>query len=180
MDQALKQRLVGAVVLVALAVILLPALFNGGRPNELETLKEIPDMPEIKPIEVKKPVKVADLKKDSKPISQMYDLDPEENTVIDEKPDPSEKLNAKLKESGAPQAWVVQVGSFSDKAKAVKLKESLQKDGYKAFVRSVKKDGKTINRVMIGPKLDKQQALKIKQAVDKKHKLKTLVISFDP
>lgn len=191
MDPALKQRLVGAVVLIALAVIFLPALFNGGRPSEQRSVQVIPPMPNIQPIEIRKAQRPSGIPADDKLASKMYEFDEEKALVdkiavektSDEKSTsskPESALDLGLKTNGAPKAWVIQVGSFSDKSKADKLKKDLQSDGYKAFTRSVNKKGKTINRVMIGPKLDKKQALRIQQAVNKQYALKTLLMSFEP
>ena len=49
MDQALKQRLVGATVLIILAVILLPMLLSGQPELQNESRRiELPDKPVIK------------------------------------------------------------------------------------------------------------------------------------
>jgi DedD protein len=57
MNQALKQRLVGALVLVALAVIFLPSLFNGGRPKPIDMMQGIAPMPAAEPpLVVEEPV----------------------------------------------------------------------------------------------------------------------------
>ena len=48
MDQALKQRLVGATILIALAVIFLPLLLDGeGADGQRTQPIEIPDRPEV-------------------------------------------------------------------------------------------------------------------------------------
>jgi DedD protein len=57
MNQALKQRLVGALVLAALAVIFLPSLFNGGRPKPIDMMQGIEPMPAAAPpLVVEEPV----------------------------------------------------------------------------------------------------------------------------
>ncbi len=178
MDQALKQRLVGAVVLVALAVIFLPALFNGGRPDAVDTLKEIPPMPALEPIEVKQAQR-PELPADSRPVQEMYTLEPTPEEVEESVEEATKAEPPGLTESGTPKAWVVQVGSFSDRDKADKFAADLQQQGYKSFTRTVQSNGKSITRVMIGPKLDKQSALVVKQKVDKQYQLKSLVIKFE-
>ena len=48
MDDRLKQRLVGAVVIISLGVIFLPAILDGGRYTEFEKIRiEIPQRPDV-------------------------------------------------------------------------------------------------------------------------------------
>ena len=48
MDDQLKQRLVGAVVIISLGVIFLPAILDGGRYTEFEKIRiEIPQRPDV-------------------------------------------------------------------------------------------------------------------------------------
>jgi DedD protein len=85
-----------------------------------------------------------------------------------------------LNAQGLPDAWVVQVGSFSTKEAANKLRDDLQQDGYKAYVRVVPIGGANISRVYIGPKLDKTQAFSIKMQIDKRLKVNSIVTHFQP
>jgi DedD protein len=85
-----------------------------------------------------------------------------------------------LNAQGLPDAWVVQVASLSTQAAAMKLRDQLQVDGYKAYVRSVAQNGASIHRVFIGPKLDKAQALSLKSELDKRLKVNSMVLPFKP
>jgi len=89
---------------------------------------------------------------------------------------PAMPLNAQ----GLPDAWVVQVGSFSSKEAANKLRDDLQEDGQKAYVRTTTTGGNSISRVYIGPKLDRAQAQAIKEQMDKRLKVKSMVMRFQP
>ena len=83
-----------------------------------------------------------------------------------------------LNTQGLPDAWVIQVASLSTLEAATKLRDQLQADGYKAYVRSVA--DKKIHRVYIGPKLNKAQALALKTELDKRLKVSSLVLPFKP
>jgi DedD protein len=85
-----------------------------------------------------------------------------------------------LNHQGLPDAWVVQVGSFTSKETANKLRDDLQADGQKAYVRTTTTNGNTISRVYIGPKLDRNQAFAVKEEMDKRLKIKSMVMRFQP
>ncbi len=55
-SERLKQRLVGIAVLVALAVIFIPVLFNLQPSRPLDTTSQIPAAPDIKPAAIDKPM----------------------------------------------------------------------------------------------------------------------------
>lgn len=85
---------------------------------------------------------------------------------------PASKLDA----HGLPEGWVVQVAALSDAKKADSLVAQLKLDGYPAFTR--KQDGTT--RVLVGPKADKAQAVRLKQQLDREMKIQTMVKQFKP
>lgn len=89
---------------------------------------------------------------------------------------PSLPLNAQ----GLPEGWVIQVASLSAQAAATKLRDQLQAEGYRAYVRAVPMASGTIHRVFIGPKQDKTEAIAIKAQLDKRHKVNSLVLPFKP
>ena len=47
MDVKLKQRLLGAVILTSLAIIVLPALFNGSEEERIRLKSSVPEPPQI-------------------------------------------------------------------------------------------------------------------------------------
>jgi DedD protein len=180
MNQALKQRLVGAAVLIALGIIFLPALFNGGRPHQTDFTRDIPPKPDLAPITLGEPKPVPALASEPKTAApQLYSLAPKtadgEQAVL-EKP----AAHPTLDKQGLPNAWVLQVGVFSETTKANNLKKSLQAKGYKSFTRSSSQDHKTLVRVMIGPELDQGKLASLKAAVDKDFQVKSIVVKFEP
>ena len=87
---------------------------------------------------------------------------------------------ASLTEDGLPKAWVVQVASFVDEGKANELRGALVSRDYKAFSKKVKIDGRDHFRVYIGPKIDKRNALKVKDAVDTEFNTESIVLNYVP
>jgi len=90
MNQALRQRLVGALVLVALGVIFLPALFRGGRPPPADVMKDVATMPVVPPVTVEEPTHPASLPAETpgkNDASQLYTLDDEQKKVTEIPPE---------------------------------------------------------------------------------------------
>lgn len=59
MDDGLKQRLLGALILLALAVIFIPVLFDRERMEPIDTTSQVPPRPAVKMLEVPEPRKPA-------------------------------------------------------------------------------------------------------------------------
>jgi DedD protein len=60
------------------------------------------------------------------------------------------------------------------------LRDELQAEGQKAYVRTVPNGNGSISRVYIGPKLDKAQAQALKLQMDKRLKVNAMVMRFQP
>lgn len=94
MEQAVKQRLVGAAVLTALAVITLPLVFDTRRPDPIRVTETIPERPVIAPVEVPAPQPVPLLDsngadgKQPVPVADMYQLDSDKAVEADKSPEP--------------------------------------------------------------------------------------------
>ena len=152
MEKKLQQRLVGAVVLVALGVILVPALLDGsGYKSRHDRNIEIPVKPLLPPL---KEIKV------NKP-------------VVTETPVAIKKKMVEQKKKAVPakpiKAWAIQVGTFSQKSNALALRDSLRKDGYLAYLENSKTNGQKSYRVRVGPEIEKDELekLKLKLLVEK-------------
>lgn len=74
-------------------------------------------------------------------------------------------------------AWVVQMGSFRDKANARHLADKLRSAGYKAFMHEAK-SGAT--RVFIGPEFKQTSALKLSSDVEHDTKMRGIVVLYKP
>lgn len=57
--------------------------------------------------------------------------------------------------------WAVQVGAFSATASARKLVQELEAAGYRAYVSPVKRSGKELHRVRVGPEPDRAAAVRL-------------------
>ena len=175
MNVALKQRIIGAFVLVALVAIFLPMLLNFTGKREVDRTTQIPPKPEIEAIEQTEPVRPQGITpaKTGNDIYQ-FGVDEKEQGVD------LEAEQSGLNAEGIPKAWLVQVGGFRERDKAEKLMDSLRGDGYKAFIRSGPSSNGMLHRVFVGPKIEKQRAIDAKAAIDKKYQLESILVRFEP
>ena len=189
LDKGLKQRIVGALVLLALAVIFLPMLLS--RQDEQHVVRvEAPPMPAPVPMPVIEPEPVAvpePLPEDPILVAsrqvQVPDL-AEAQTAIAVAPKPvvaplpvavSTPL-PRLDSSSLPVSWSVQLASLSNRANAQKLQDSLRAQGYNAYLRQV--DG--MNRVFVGPLIERAEAERLRDQINRKQKLSGIVVRFQP
>ncbi len=205
MNIQLKQRLMGAVVLVALAVIFIPMLLSGkgnfGSGIDGSNIPSEPDFrfPPVPAAPEAPPVAAA-------PVVPLGDDDEVESPAVSGKPAPEEKVAdqsptkppvkvvekvpvkptpppvakaapAKTKPAEPKQlnGWVVQVGSFSARNNARALRDKLRKQGYASFVEPIKGASGRVYRVRVGPELSEAAADKLRQRLVKKAGLKGLV-----
>ncbi len=176
MEPALKQRLVGAVVLVALAVIFVPMVLEG--PAEQEGISEsnIPPPPEVAPMpEVPAPGRERDAAEADGPPPQQESEGPAASGAEGDASAPPPAA------SGAPSdaaltGWVVQVGSFSTRQNAVRLRDRLRDQGFATFVEEASTDQGEVYRVKAGPELSRERAEALRKAIEKEVDLKGLVM----
>ncbi len=195
MKDALKQRLVGAVVLAAIGVIFLPGFFKEQQGHQVDTRSQIPAEPSSPQVTFETPQQDSEISPAPEPETMFLPPEPEPEpapkaeveearlptTSADSTPvDAEEVPELPLGSDGIPEAWVVQVASLSNKEAASKLRDELQADGHKAYVRTVATANGSLTRVFIGPKLDKAEALKVKADIDKRLKVNALVLRFKP
>lgn len=181
----LKQRLIGAIVLVALAVIFIPMLLSGGREMEMPVFgSNVPErsaeITSIQHIDIEEKQKTEPHPVNPKRIPIAHGL-PEPEIVKEEKSIVEKIVGlAEVKEEKKPvikeTVWAVQVGSFSNRKNALALKDKLRKKKMHAFVERVIKNNKAIYRVRVGPEATREKAEALKQKLKKELKLSGLVV----
>ncbi len=171
MDEGLKKRLVGATVLASLVVIFVPMLIDDPAEPD-DGFQAIPPAPPKKdfassmlsqevvrpePLPIKRldvepePVKV-DLANNVPPTAEP---EPEPVAVPKQPPIPEPEPEPK---SGLT-AWVVKVGSFSNRQNAAALVEKLRKAGFQTpDAERIELRGKVLYRVKVGPMVRKEKA----------------------
>ncbi|WP_422909800.1 SPOR domain-containing protein [Pseudomonas sp. MAC6] len=192
LDKGLKQRMVGALVLLALAVIFLPMLLS--REDESRRVQvdapempAVPEMPniEVQPVAVPEPQLLPD-----EPVAPdaPQSLEPVEAPSLEQPAAAVVQAPAaapvaappaaqtKLDANSLPISWSVQLASLSSSEGAQKLQKTLRSQGYNAYIRSV--DG--MNRVFVGPLIERAEADRLRDQLNRQHKLNGFVVRFQP
>ncbi len=194
MNLALKQRLVGATVLVALGVIFVPMLLErGADDSRLSIVMEIPPQPkppaknpldnppDVKPIQALKPVEksINEAKKASKQkakVNKKPVADSNNRTTgSDSTPKPAKQTSA----STGSGKWLVQVGSFGQQANAEVLRDKLKSSGFAAYMETAQANTGSIYRVRIGPFDDRSKAEKLVVKLSKQGAYQAIVLTND-
>ncbi|MCP4492837.1 MAG: hypothetical protein GY820_36845 [Gammaproteobacteria bacterium] len=194
MDQNIKQRLVGIAVIFALAVIFLPMILDGGGARDKTLEVEIPDQPVvIAPAEFDK--KIIELHAQAE---ELPDLEPsfvDETSTEDEKLIKREDVEpavaivvppAKAEPEVTPkipvggQSWVLQVGSFHDRSKALSQRDKLRGSKIAAvFIEKFNNDNQTSYRVRLGPFIDRDQSIVAQNKVRAKYSIDGLIMKYE-
>ncbi|WNW14125.1 SPOR domain-containing protein [Pseudomonas sp. DTU_2021_1001937_2_SI_NGA_ILE_001] len=232
LDKAYKQRMVGALVLIAIAVIFLPMLFT--RQDETRSVRvdapAAPDAPAMQPVQIE-PVAVPE----QQPLAQTESTPPTQpigpaptqavpaapaqpatsNAAATTapatkpaaaatpapaakpaaKPAPTPPANAAgnqaptqsstqakaatpagVDANGLSVSWSVQLASMSNRANADNLQKTLRAQGYNAYIRT----SEGVNRVFVGPLIERAEADRLRDQLDKQQKLKGIVVRFQP
>ena len=197
MNQGAKQRIVGTVVLLSLALIFLPIIFDGQGSYEAPVTSRIPDTPIIsilpEPVQ-SRPVIVNDTQPIEPAIAATVNLveevvsEIEEAAVIEEAAAEVEITESQaifsrevpvLSDAGLPQGWSVRLGSFSDAENASNLLVRLQEAGYKAYTRDISSDQGSLTGVFVGPWLDRGQVNEYQRKLQEEFSLAGLVVRYE-
>jgi DedD protein len=177
---ALKNRLVGTIIVVALAVIFLPDFLDGKKQTNREPFVSVPANPPKKPIVEPEPFPSERVAKAAVPAVEI-----EDETAIDDEPmvtsrdedsgasvtqAPKEKVfeeqdnlasQTVIDNKGAAAdddaGWVIQLGSFRHEKNVKALLAKLERAGYRAFSRKIQTSSGPLNKVFVGPDLDKNK-----------------------
>lgn len=259
MNQVMRQRLLGILVLLALASILLPLLLDFRPGREVDTRPQLPPAPEIRPTPLPQldqpiaqttagdpaatateapqvtgnsaaealeaapaaqpveppPVAVAPPPKPAAPgpeapppprevpaQPQKAPPQPQKAPPKPQKAPPANKAapfelpdadprsvqsrtSAVPKEpgldaKGMPRAWVLQLGVFAQEKNALDLRNRLLAGGHRAFVQAAKPGQPRAYRVFVGPKTTRAQLFAEQREMERKFKIKPMVVPFAP
>ena len=178
-----KRRVVGTIVLLALALIILPQLFDGEGSYQPQVQSRIPERPIItllpEPQQVR-PAMVGDSQSPSvtaeaqdESTEPSLSSAPTGRAVSDNAREPDEVSSEARSEAsaateaaqrptlnaaGLPEGWVVQLGTFGDIDNASKLLADLLAKGYKAYERRSVRDAREMSTILVGPVIDRAEA----------------------
>ncbi len=199
MDQNIKNRLVGIVVIFALAVIFLPMILDGSGVKKEKLEVVIPPQPvvsanpefEAKVIELNQQVdEIAKLE------PRFADEDSTENRITREttaKVAAPSGSTAKTDSSSVQtetdlepiartggDSWVLQVGSFQDRGKALAQRDKLRKSNIAAvFIEQFTSDKKSSYRVRLGPFISRDQTRVAQNKIKAKHDIDGIIMKYE-
>ncbi|WP_341305025.1 SPOR domain-containing protein [Pseudomonas sp. TMP25] len=191
LDKGLKQRMVGALVLLALAVIFLPMLLS--REDESQQVQvdapPMPTTPDVADVELQEVVVPEPQLLPDEPIGAeaAQSLESAESPAIaaagstppvkvEPVATPPKATPSKLDANSLPISWSVQLASLSSGEGAQKLQKTLRSQGYNAYIRTF--DG--MNRVFVGPLIERAEADRLRDQLNRQHKLNGFVVRFQP
>ena len=186
MDRALKERIIGAIVLVAVVVLVVP-VFLDGPPDSAETVSErvplpgqsdqkaqtvvlnrdreepVPaaatEPPEREPQRAAESPAPRDVEPDTPPARSRDLADaPSARTEGTTAAEASPATETPAAATSSTGMWAVQLGSFSQQENAENLASGLRKQGFAAFLSQLNTADGQLHRVRIGPQGDRAAA----------------------
>ena len=189
-----KQRLVGFIVLGALAIIFWPIVFVSPEPDQELMLPvfEMPERPAVVMSERREPILE---RVDRSRLPAIERAEPLEDSIIDAiATDPQGELvaadnepngqmasrqRAEFDEQGLPVSWELQVATLSAQQRAEAIAELLREKGHKAYVSPVTIRSQQLYRVRIGPSLQRQRLIDIQADIDAYFGVESKIMKFE-
>lgn len=178
-----KQRIVGALVLIAIGAIVLPFLLDTHRDGQWWGKDNIPPKPDdgfvtrVLPLDawaqqtqnsLVQAKAVPEQAPTPPPVAEAADA-----AAVAPPPVAATPVSASV---SAATGWLVQLASFSSAANAEELRQRLQAKGYRVTIEVLKQDGQPIYRVRVGPEEGRAAADTLRERVERDFKLKGLVL----
>jgi DedD protein len=180
MDRALKERIIGAAVLVVFVVLVVP-VFLDGPPDEPEIVSERVPLPgqseqgesrtvvlardreEPVPTATERPEpdpprREETLQSESPPATPGASSSEPAQASVAPTPGSQEAARASSGTTSATGMWAVQLGSFGNSQNAERLAADLRKQGYAAFLSQLVTSTGPLHRVRVGPQKDRASA----------------------
>lgn len=187
MDESLKIRIVGAVVLLAVLAIAWPLLFDDAEEIRLAAESGIPQPPAVTEWQPAEHAPVDESRigwpdKAEAVATTKTETETEAETEAAPASTDSGDTTTRAQPEASPQtlrqSWAVKVASLSDIENGKALVAKLIADDYRAYGRTSDTDSGPVMRVYIGPKFDKRRAASIKLEVDRKYAVKSMVVPY--
>ena len=201
MNDILKQRLVGALILLALGVVFWPIIFVEPEERYTQEQDRIPPAPVIDSTPIDPPTadglraseqwQVEDMGAEQT-IDEDFTValeEPQEETAAVEaaSPEPETRgtratapVQPTLDAKGLPIAWILQVASVSSAGKANDLRDGLLAMQEKAYVKKLERGQKDLYRVYIGPNVERAQLERIQAGIDKRFGVRSIIVRYVP
>lgn len=207
MNDMLKQRLVGALILLALGVVFWPIIFVEPGDRRADERVVIPPRPavDISPVE---PPDMAGLRTAPETRAERereadHQSARETAAVVEEvaaeaasgpaaepvaapPATPPERTRSEPPEKpvmdgdGLPVAWILQVATVSNAEKADTLRGRLVAMGHKAYVKRIRRGDKALYRVYVGPKFERARLERIQGEINAEFGVQSMIARYVP
>jgi DedD protein len=185
METRIRERLVGAIALVAIVVILVPELLTGPRSSAPPATSDAAAPVRSVTIDLTTGERgtIARPRPSAAPASEDAAVTHEATAAapplaspltappaapspppasapssLEGSPSAAAIPAAAANANAGPQGWVVQLGSFASRDNAERFASSLRSKGYAAFVAEFRGSGRVLFRVRVGPEQDRTRA----------------------
>lgn len=199
MNDILKQRLVGALILIALGVVFWPIIFVEQGVKPLGEAAQIPARPSVDTTPIERPDISAVRQSPEIEANQELELTEvarqETPELVEKAPIPvaipkkavvtqPTRTEAPPKPTidadGIPIAWILQVASVSSKEKAEELRSRLVGMGFQAYVKKIKTENSVLLRVYVGPRVERARLESMQAKIDAEFKVQSMIRRYIP
>lgn len=205
MNDILKQRLVGALILVALGVVFWPIIFVQPPEKATRVQQPIPPRPDVSTRAIAAPDAVGlrgspelsehgddefvelQLPDDSAMhaggVAASTPTELEATAAIDSGREVTRSVAPEplvIDPDGIPVAWILQVVSVSSEEKAGVLRQRLVNMNIKAYVQTLRVGGKKLYRVYLGPKFERAKLEQLQAQIDAEFGVTSIVARYIP
>lgn len=192
-------------MLLLVALVLLPVIFDGegSYQRELESrIPPIPPFPETETLRPQRPVISADVQEPSTGQEPSANQEPSasEQSVASQQPSSPEsqeevvaadgdqslaspvpivESRAVLDNQGLPQGWSVRLASFASTANATALLQQLQNAGHRAYTRQLNSSQGQLTAVFVGPLVDRNAATTLLEQLRQEYQLAGMIVRYE-
>jgi DedD protein len=204
MDQNIKNRLVGIIVIFALAVVFLPMILDGSGVHKDKFEVVIPPPPAVD-ANPEFDTRIIELNAEADAIPELEQRFVDEVSSAEQvAPEPAIKVTS-AKESSAKKkagsevaratasptaaveptkiggdSWVLQVGSYQDRKKALVQRDKLRKSNVSAvFIEQFNVNQKPSYRVRLGPFINREQTRVAQNKIKAKHDIDGIIMKYE-
>lgn len=198
MNQAMKQRLVGTLVLGCLALIFIPLLLDGDGITPTSKITAMPVEPKLVLNDISAPQRpqitpqvntsqaATEFASEDIPLPAASDTLQTTNAAPLSVKDTEAAATTTTTNTvpafgldGLPEAWSIRLGIFGERANADALMKKLLADDYKAYSRPVPtSQGAAMTGIFVGPVLTKAEAAALVRELAEKFKVNGIVVQF--
>ena len=191
METPLRYRMVGAIVLIFIAVLVLPWAFDGAGYEAMQGLEQpVPERPAF--VLPQTPAGPAHPPMDERAqrgqtAPELQGLEPAPPTRRPADTEPAAPARSVGQAAPRPPTatepapdgvgWAVQVGSFGREENAREQAQRLRAEGFPAFVERASANGRGVWRVKVGPRAQRDEALRLRDEVQRRMDVSGIVIA---